>query len=135
MNRMGSALGLNTTPSFYFRFSRYEVDDETRVADIHEWDTYNTTDQLTVMARLAFFYQHRKTEPSFTIMLRENHLLSINCLRHGSVYNLNISLNRVYTNLRSHSHTPHAVEFVLTSGAQNPFPEFEFVWRPNFEDE
>jgi hypothetical protein len=132
---MGSALGLNTTPSFHFRFSRYEVDDDTVLTDIHDWDTYNTTEQLTIMARLAFIYQHRQTEPSFTIMLRENHLLSINCLRHGSVYNLNMSLNKVDAHLRVYSHTPHAVEFVLTSWAQTPFPEFEFAWKPTFEDE
>lgn len=135
MLRMGSALGLNTTPPFYFRFSRYEVDDETLVADIQEWDTYNTTDQLTIMAKLAFTYQHRKTEPSFTVMLRDNHIFNIICIRRGTAFLLNMSLNTFSTNGYSHAHTPHAIEFVLAPGAQHPFPEFAFAWMPNFEDE
>ena len=132
MQRIGGALDLNTTPSFHFRYSRYTAeDDET---DINDWELYPIADQLTLLAKLVLSFQHRETEPSFSIMLRGNHLINIACTEQhrtdgSKFYRFILGLHIVTTYLRIHTHTPHALQFVLSPGAQNPFEGCEFVWN------
>jgi hypothetical protein len=138
IQRMGDALGLDTTPAFYFRYSRYGVEEDTVEDGVHDWVTYNTTDQLTLMAKLVFSYQHRETEPSFTIMLRENHLINVICILCSvspTTYQFNLSMHSATIEYqRNHVHSPHAIQFVLTEGAQNPFPACQFKWVPHMVD-
>ena len=103
--------------------------------DIMDWVTYTIPEQLSLMAKVAFTYQHREAEPSFTMMLKENHLVTMSCKKivdtttNPSVkYRFLLALNVVTSYIRTHSRTAHALEFVLAEGAQNPFPECEFKW-------
>jgi hypothetical protein len=132
MQRIGGALGLETTPSFYFRYSRYEdVDEDTVPADVVDWDMYSISDQLTLMAKVVLAYQHRETHPSFTVVLKENHLITLRCAPSGSAaghYLFHMTLNVIASHMRTHSRTPRVLDFLLADGAQNPFPHCTFVW-------
>lgn len=135
MQRIGGALGLETTPSFYFRYSRYEdIDETTTPEDILDWDRYSISDQLTLMAKVALAYQHRETLPSFTVVLKEDHLISFKCVQVVSIagqpwkYSFHMTLNVLTSHMRTHNRSPRALDFVLAEGAQDPFPQCEFVW-------
>lgn len=131
---MGVSLGLSATPPFYFRYSRYEVEEGTVETDIHDWETYTMTDQLALMAKVVFNYQHRETNPSFALMLRDNHLIHASCSRFSVpgqatiTHRFTLSMHVVSTHMRSHIHTPHAIQFVIAHGTQNPFPCALFEW-------
>ena len=135
MQRIGGALGLETTPSFYFRYSRYEdVDAHTDPNDILDWDRYSISDQLILMAKVTLAYQNREATPSFTIVLKENHLITFKCCEtmssygHPSEYLFHMSLNVLTPHTRTHTRTPRVLDFVLAEGAQNPFPHGAFLW-------
>ena len=137
MQRIGGALGLDTLPSFHFRYSRYDAEDETDANDILEWGVYSTADQLTLMAKVVLMYQHREAEPSFTAVIKENHLITFYCKRVVPIdpllvasqrYRVSMTLNVLTSHLRTHNRTPHALTFVVTRGTQTPFPDFDFVW-------
>jgi hypothetical protein len=135
MQRMGDSVGLNTTPSFHFRYSRYEVDDETTEAEINDWEPYSIADQLSILAKVSLSYHHRDTEPSFTLMLKDNHLITVGCTRirtaNGSkLHRFTLAMHMVSTYVRTHTHIPHALQFVLAQGAENPFEGCDFVWVP-----
>ena len=135
MQRIGGALGLETTPSFYFRYSRFEVvDAHTDPEDILDWDRYSISDQLTLMAKVTLSYQHREATPSFTVVLKDNHLITFKCVETTQIvgqpsdFTFYMSLNVLAPHMRTHTHTPRVLDFVLAEGAQNPFPDCEFVW-------
>ena len=133
MQRIGGALGLDTLPSFYFRYSRYEeVDEFTVPSDVVDWDMYSISDQLTLMAKVVLAYQHRETLPSFTVVLKDNHLITLRCTPGGSVaghYLFHMTLNIITSShMRTHSRTPRVMDFLLAEGAQNPFPSCAFMW-------
>ena len=134
MQRIGDSLGLNTTPSYHFRYSRYNVEDDSTEADIIDWDLYPIADQLSLLAKLVLSYQHRETEPSFTIVLKGNHLITIGCTGHhradgSKFYRFSLALHTITIYMRAHTHSPHVIQFVLSHGAQNPFTDCEFVWN------
>lgn len=132
MQRIGDALGLGTMPSFYFRYSRYEeVDEYTVPVDVVDWDMYSIADQLTLMAKVVLAYQHRETQPSFTIVLKENHLITLRCTPSGNTeghYLFHMALNVITSHMRTHSRTPRVLDFLLADGAQDPFPHCTFIW-------
>jgi hypothetical protein len=135
MQRIGSALGLETTPSFYFRYSRYEdIDAHTTPEDVMDWDRYSILDQLALMAKVVLAYQHRETLPSFTVVLKEDHLIAFKCVQVFSIagqslqYAFHMTLHVLGTHMRTHTRIPRVLDFVLAEGAQNPFPHCEFVW-------
>ena len=130
-------------PNFYFRYSRFEADDD---GDILDWEIYTTTDQLTLMAKVVLAYQHRDTEPSFTVIIKNNHLISCACrkipappviditaaapLPSPQRYCFSMTLNVLTSYMHSQNRTPHGIDFVLSQGTQNPFPNCEFAWVP-----
>jgi hypothetical protein len=133
MQRVGSTLGLKTTPSFRFRYSRYNTDEDTTEADINDWEPYPLADQLSIMAKLVLSFQHRDTEPSFTMILKGDHLISVRCSRFyradgSKFYRFALSLHIITTYLRVHAHTPHALQLAFSPEAKNPFTDCEFVW-------
>jgi hypothetical protein len=135
MQRIGGALDLNTTPSFHFRYSRYNVEDDMTEDDINDWEIYPIADQLSLLAKLVLSYQHCETEPSFSIMLKGNHLVAIGCTGHhradgSKFYRFSLTLHIVTTYIRVYTHTPHVLQFVVSPGVQNPFAGCEFVWAP-----
>ncbi len=137
IQRISGALGLNAIPSYHFRYSRYFVDEDTTEAEINDWEPYSTTDQLSILAKVVLSYQHRDTEPSFTMMLKGNHLITVGCSRIGynadgsRNYRFGLTMNTVTTYMQTHTHTPHGLQFVLAPGAQNPFPQCQFEWVPS----
>ena len=93
------------------------------------------------MAKVAFSYQHRETESSFTVVIKDNHLISMTCKKIPATagivpnvplprqrYRVTMTLNVLTSYMRSNIRSPHAIDFVLAQGAQNPFPDFDFVW-------
>jgi hypothetical protein len=97
---------------------------------------YTVPEQLSLMAKLVLSYQHRETEPSFTVVIKENHLITISCKKICSndptnprqQYRFFMALNVLTSYIRAHNRSPHALEFVLVHGAQNPFPGCDFKW-------
>jgi hypothetical protein len=90
---------------------------------------------------VAFSYQHRVTESSFTVVIKDHHLISMACKKIPTTagivpnsplprqrYCLTMTLNVLTSYMRSNIRAPHAIDFVLAQGAQNPFPDFDFVW-------
>ena len=105
-------------------------------SEIADWMIYTISEQLSLMAKVAFNYQHRESEPSFTMVLKENHLITISCKKIIPVdpatpnvkYRFYMALNLLTSFVRVHNRTPHALDFVLAHGAQNPFPDCDFKW-------
>ena len=133
MRRIGDAVGLETAPSMQFLHSRFDVEEDTTVDQIVDWDTYPIMDQLSIMAKLVFSFHHREIEPSFTIMLKGNHIITVNCKHiikadQSRVYRFTLALNVVTTYMHTRNHAPHALKFVISPDVQNPFHACEFVW-------
>jgi hypothetical protein len=133
MRRIGDALGLSTTPCMQFHYSRFDPDDDITVDEIADWDTYPIMDQLAIMAKLVFSFQHREIEPSFTIMLQGNHIIAVECKSviaadQSRIYRFSLTLNIVTSYGNTRTHTPHALKFIISPEVQNPFHQCEFVW-------
>jgi hypothetical protein len=129
IHQIGSNIGLSATPPFQFRHSRFNVDDEMSEADIHEWVSYSVNDQLSMLAKLVFSFQHREAEPSFSIMVKDNHFVTVTCSRGvNAAYRFNLHLHTTATYGHARAHTLYALQFVIAQDTQNPFPHCEFVW-------
>ena len=88
------------------------------------------------MAKVVLTYQHRDSEPSFTIVLKDNHLISFSLRKIDSTvapparYRFYMTLNLLTSYMRVNQRTPHAIDFVLAPGTHNLFPVCDFVWVP-----
>ncbi len=93
------------------------------------------------MAKVVLCYQHRETEPSFTLVLKDNHLITLTCRRVVAAtgiapnsprpprrYRFLMTLHMLASYTHVQNRTPHALQFVLVNGANNPFPNCDFTW-------
>ena len=76
-------------------------------------------------------YQHRDTEPSFTLRVRENHIITIKCKLFPvePYYRFGLTLHAISTYNHTHTHIPHVLQLHFTPGARNPFAHCEFAWE------
>jgi hypothetical protein len=90
------------------------------------------------MAKVVLGYQHRATEPSFTVVIKDSHLITFTCKRTQTGpaqlpppqpnFRFGMTLHVLSSYMNPQQRTPHALEFVMAPGAHDPFPDCEFKW-------
>lgn len=71
---------IESSPEFHFKFSVRPITDDQPT----RWTTYNSYDQLTLLAKLIYLVKINTENASFQAMVMENHVITATCVKNMS---------------------------------------------------